>query len=254
MPSLIIFFLFMPLSTFAVVGAEAPELRQQYVVLLHGLSLSPWAMKCIEGRLKKNGYKVINAKYPSRKKSIEELADDVFTGKLAGILNQPDKEIHFVTHSMGGILLRSYCSRQSIDNIGRVVMIAPPNQGSQIADRLHDKRWFQKLMGPGACELGAGRGGIPGTLGPAPFSVGVIAGTLSLNPVFFRWLPGRNDGRVSLEATRLDNMKDFTTFHCNHTFLLWKPTVWDEIVQFLQHGRFKNSMLDSVPADSECKS
>jgi len=209
----------------------------EHIVLLHGLGRTHRSMRTIELHLRHAGFNVINIDYPSRSHPIEELAliigDHV---KLAGI--NADGKVHFVTHSLGGILVRWLYSRGRIRNIGRVVMLSPPNQGSEVADRINRYRFFRKILGPSIQQLGTDTDGVPSALGPAGFELGIITGTKSLNPLFSYWVPGRDDGKVSTERAKVDGMKDFLVLPHSHGFIMHSPEVVEQVVYFLQNGRF----------------
>jgi triacylglycerol lipase len=215
-----------------------PGTGTDYVVLLHGLGRTPISMKRLEWSLKKENYRVINASYPSTRVSIQEAADRW----LGEILRErtPDKnvKIHFVTHSLGGIVLRQYLSEHRIENLGRVVMLAPPNQGSELADRLKNNCLYRFATGPAGQELGTGVSSLPRQLGAADFELGIIAGDRSLNPLFSAWIPGADDGKVSVSSTRLVGMRDFLVVHHSHTWMAWSGEVTEAVTQFLKSASF----------------
>ena len=147
--------------------------------------------------------------------------------------------LHFVTHSMGGILLRCYLRNHSIPKLGRVVMLAPPNAGSELADWLKPTRLYRTVNGPAGQQLGTD--GLPLALGPWPVDageLGIIAGAASLNPVFTAHLPGPNDGKVTVASARLAGLKDFLTVPHSHTWLAWRAPVIAQVRAFLRHGGF----------------
>ena len=218
---------------------DHPQTSPDYVMLLHGLGRTALSMKRLEWTLAAASYQVINLSYPSTRISVQEAADHW----LAGVLNKhtPDRtvKIHFVTHSLGGIVLRQYLSSHEIENLGRVVMIAPPNHGSEVADKLKHRRFYQWLMGPAGQQLGTGPENRPGKLGPADFELGVIAGNRSLNPLFSSWIPGPDDGKVSVRSTQLEGMRDFLVVRRTHTWMVWHKEVALAVRQFLEKGRFE---------------
>jgi pimeloyl-ACP methyl ester carboxylesterase len=222
-----------------VMGAEIDCLRsQEVVVLLHGMGRSALSMKRLEWTLGRHGYRVVNVSYPSTRFSVEKLTDDHLRPALEEIGKSPPGQIHFVTHSLGGILVRHYLGTHAMTNLGRVVMLGPPNQGSEVADAL--KRWsfYRLLVGPSGMQLGTGAGDLPRQLGPARFEVGVIAGDRSFNPLFSRLLPGPDDGKVSVASARLEGMKDFLVVHHSHTWLPWRKAVSRQVLAFLKQGQF----------------
>jgi triacylglycerol lipase len=209
-----------------------------YVVLLHGLGRSTASMKRLEWTLTRRGYRVVNVSYPSTKVSVQEAAANSLT-IISRIQNQdPDAKVHFVTHSMGGIVLREYLANHRMKNLGRVVMIAPPNQGSQLADKLQRHKLYRFLTGPAGQQLGTGAALLPRKLGAADFELGVIAGDRSLNPLFSAIIPGTDDGKVSVANTRLEGMSDFVVLHASHTWLPWRRSVGKATARFLESGQF----------------
>lgn len=154
---------------------------KEHVILLHGLCRTSYSMAAMERSLLEAGYSVFNIDYPSRAAPIEELSEHAIADALSCCRRDGARVIHFVTHSMGGILVRSYLSRHAIPELGRVVMLAPPNQGSEVVDRIGHWKLFSTLNGPAGGELGTTTDSIPNQLGPATFSVGIIAGNRSLN-------------------------------------------------------------------------
>jgi hypothetical protein len=212
---------------------------QEYVILLHGLCRTSRSMVPMERALTAAGYHVLNLDYPSRTAAIEKLSDDAIGRAVAGCQKAGATKIHFVTHSLGGILVRSYFSRYSIPNLGRVVMLGPPNQGSEVVDKLGSWWAFQKLNGPAGKELGTDKNSTPNKIGPANFCVGVIAGDRSINWINSLLIPGRDDGKVSIERTKLAGMTDHIVIHAAHPFLMRNRTAIRQTIYFLHTGRFE---------------
>ncbi len=211
------------------------------VVLLHGLGLRSWAMARLARALRADGYRVINLTYPSRTMPLEELADTWLPAQLRVAGLGADARVDFVTHSMGGILVRFYRRDHPADHPGRVVMLAPPNQGSEVVDHLNGFapfRWFTGLNGR---RLGTDAASAPHLLGPWPRGageLGIIAGNRSLNPLFSAWLGGPNDGKVSVARTRLEGMTDFIVLPHSHTWLQWCDDTAAQVQSFLLSGKF----------------
>lgn len=211
------------------------------VILLHGLGRTYKSMDTMEVKLTAKGYYVINIDYPSTKHTIETLAnhlDDVIKNCC------PDRteKINFVTHSMGGIIVRYYLSKHSISNLGRVVMLSPPNRGSELVDTLKENFIFQESMGPAAQQLGTGNESLPLKLGPVNFEVGVITGDSTLNPLYSSIIPGEDDGKVSVENAKVEGMTDFLVVPNSHSFIMNSPEVIEQTAYFLEYGCFKQIM------------
>jgi pimeloyl-ACP methyl ester carboxylesterase len=211
-----------------------------YVILLHGLGRTPLSMKRIEWTLKKENYRVINLRYPSTRVSIQDAADHWLGDVLKNQISDPAARIHFVAHSLGGIVLRQYLTNHEIPNLGRVVMLAPPNHGSELADRLQNNCLYRLATGPAGQQLGTSESGIPMQLGPVDFELGVIAGDRSLNPLFSWWIPGPDDGKVSVRSAMIPGA-DFLLVHHSHTWMAWSARVNVAITQFLRAGSFSKS-------------
>ena len=212
----------------------APPPETATVVLLHGLGRTPGSMKPMEEALEANGYRVVNVGYPSREQAIEALVDTLDAALEGCCAEGP---VHFVTHSLGGILVRAYAVRHGAERIGRVVMLSPPNAGSEVVDRLDGIPPVAWLLGPAFLQLGTDSAAVPAGLGPPPFEVGVITGDASLNPLFSWWLPGEDDGKVSVASARLEGA-EFLVVPYTHAFIMRREEVIDQVVAFLRTGRF----------------
>lgn len=206
------------------------------VILLHGLARTSRSMAPLEKVLIAQGYHVINQDYPSRKARIEDLADIA----IGSALRQCHKgqTIHFVTHSLGGILVRQYLSQQAIPGLKHVVMLGPPNQGSEVVDTLKAIPGFHFINGKAGLQLSTDTTSLPKSLGPAQFDVGIIAGTKSINPILSLFIPGRNDGKVAIDNTKLDGMHDHIEVATTHPFMMRNATVIQHICHYLKHGNF----------------
>ena len=192
-------------------------------------------------KLRARGYQVVNINYPSRHMPIDELAMVVIDQCLSIAHNLGCNRIDFVTYSMGGILVRHYQRHHSIEHLHRVVMLGPPNQGSEVVDRFRHIPLFHWMHGPAGSQLGTTGEDIPKQLGPVDFELGVIAGIRSINPLLSTLLPGQNDGKVSVENTKIEGMQDFITIPSTHTFMMRNSRVIHQVIHFLQFGRFDHA-------------
>ena len=211
------------------------------VVLLHGLARSDSSMKKLDIELQKENFQTVNVDYPSRDYSIEELAEIAISPALE-LCSNPD-EIHFVTHSLGGILVRQYLSNNKIPNLGRVVMLGPPNKGSEVVDKMKNVPGFHFINGDAGMQLGTGEMSVPNKLGPAEFDVGIIAGTESINLILSLIIPSTDDGKVSVERTKLEGMNDHIEMETSHPFMMKNKRVIAQVIHYLKHGNFEREYL-----------
>ena len=226
----------------AIVAISSPALSApESVILLHGLCRTSHSMAKMERALTDAGYRVQNVNYPSRTASIQQLADDAIGEAVVNCQRDGPAKIDFVTHSLGGILVRSYLARHSLPSLGRVVMLAPPNQGSEVVDKLGWTFVFKWLNGPAGSELGTGDNSTPDQLGPATYPVGVIAGDRSINWINSLLIPGRDDGKVSIERTKLAGMSDHLVIHTAHPFIMKNCEAVRQTIQFLRTGAFDHA-------------
>lgn len=209
------------------------------VVLLHGLARTSLSMELMGWALEDRGYLIANIDYPSREHRIEELAP-MAVGQGIEACNESGRAaaIHFVGHSLGGILVRQYFSENRIDNMGRVVMLGPPNQGSKAVDEFEGVPGFDWFGGVAGSQLGKGEDSIPRKLGTPDFEFAVIAGNQSIDPVTSAFLDDPDDGRVSISDTKLDGMKDFRVVNASHAFIMQKTQVFMLVEEFLRTGSF----------------
>lgn len=193
----------------------------------------------IEIALQKAGYKTYNCNYPSRTQPIE-LLSETFIGQAITHCEKTynPSRIHFVTHSMGGILTRYYLSQYKPGNLGRVVMLAPPNAGSELVDRLSGLELFRLINGPAGKQLGTSESSLPNSLPAVDYEVGIIAGNKSFNVLASALIGTENDGKISTNSARLDGMADYIVLPYTHTFMMQRSEVIEQTIKFLKNGRF----------------
>jgi len=224
--------------------ALAQEQPNRCAVVLHGLARTSASMAPVRRHLLDAGWSVVNQGYPSRRAPIEVLADYVELA-IDECLHQgfAPTQIDMVTHSMGAILVRQWRANNPHMQIGRTVMLAPPNHGSELVDRLARAPAFRLWNGPAGRQLGTDSDAIwrvlPG--GDSNWEVGVIAAVGGAGTLLGRHLPSPNDGKVSLASTRLAGMRDHVTVRASHTFIMREPLVLAQILSFLRRGMFERS-------------
>lgn len=241
------------IATTATIGSADFEVPRPgdgpRVVLLHGLIRSGRSMTKMGEALSEAGYRVCNITYPSRHHTIEVLAAEYVAPQVERCFPDRGRPVHFVTHSMGGILVRQLAASGAMPDLGRVVMLGPPNGGSELVDRFGHWWLFEAVNGPAALELGTDGDSAPVRLGPATFEVGVIAGDKSWNWLLSRYFPGPNDGKVSVKHATLEGMRDFVVVDVTHTFLMRDEAAIWQTLHFLEDGVF-GRRLGEVPWSS----
>jgi pimeloyl-ACP methyl ester carboxylesterase len=224
-----------------------PATPIECVVLLHGLGRTRWSMKPMADALRAAGYVTVNIDYPSRKQPIEILANSAVGEGIESCRQADAAAIHFVTHSMGGILVRYFLAKHRLDRLGRVVMLSPPNQGSEVTDMLKNEPLYAWINGPAGQQLGTDPDSLPLRLGRVNFALGVITGNRAA--FYDTWLadaiPGPNDGKVSVARAQVAGMADFLVVPSTHTFIMEEPQVILQTFNFLRYGHFQP---DNAPA------
>lgn len=234
------------LAAFLTLMPAAAFAEKETVVLLHGIGVAGWTMARLGSALTRDGFHVVNLSYPSRTVPLETLARDWLPAQLTAHHTAASPRLHFVTHSMGGILVRAWLDRQSRTgtafpaNLGRVVMLAPPNAGSEAADRLGRVWLFRALLGPNLARLGPAPENLPRALGPWPATVelGIIAGNHSVNPLASVWVPKPNDGPVSVANSHLAGERAHRVLPVSHTGILFRAVTARAVTSFLRTGCF----------------
>ena len=214
------------------------------VLLLHGLARSERSMRPLARALRAHGFAPRSIDYPSRQHRIDALVDTVVAPAVERLEAGGAARVHFVTHSLGGVLTRAYAARRfdagdPLPEGSRAVMIAPPHGGSEVADIVRRVRPIRAYFGPSLDELGTDGDSVPLALGPVRgIEAGVIAGDVNRYPILGRALPGPGDGSVAVERTRADGLADWTLVHRTHALITFAPDVTDATIRFLETGRF----------------
>jgi pimeloyl-ACP methyl ester carboxylesterase len=215
----------------------------QCVILLHGLGRTHHSMTAMAEALGTVGYRTVNLGYPSREATVEALAMQAIPAALDKCGRTDSGSIHFVTHSMGALLVRYYLAHQELEHLGRVVMLSPPNQGSEVCDTLRDNFFYRWYNGPAGQQLGTGPDDLPARLDPVDYSAGVITG--NVHCFFDGWLarmiPGEDDGKVAVQRAKVSGMADFLVLPYSHSFIMDKEETIAQAIYFLRHGAFRRS-------------
>jgi len=166
----------------------------------------------------------VNIDYPSKKETIESISNDCLKNNLKEKCPDKKRKIHFVTHSMGGIIVRHFLEKNKLKNLGRVVMLAPPNNGSKMADVFSRFEVVNHILGPALKQLTSHKKSPPKFISRPDYEVGVIA--------------GKFDGKVSIKSTKLVGMKDFLVVPSAHSFIMDWEDVIVAVRNFLKNGKF----------------
>lgn len=223
---------------FSIHGQPAAET----VVFIHGLQRTGFSMVRIERVFRNAGYRTIVCTYSSAT-PIASISTNLFANLSPLLRNTP--KVHFVTHSMGGIILREGLARNALPNatIGNAVMLAPPNLGSELIDKFANTPGFDTMWGAAGRGLRTGPDGFPAYLPPVDFHCGVIAGTRSVSPLSI-FIPGRDDGKVSIASTYAPGVASHADMPASHLLMTFHDSVGLEALHFIRNGRYS---IDPVP-------
>lgn len=233
----ILFILFLPLIGFSLLHAQQKATaKKDIVVLLHGLGKSKSSMWLLRSRLENAGFTVEAIGYHSLDRPPEQILRDV-TKEINSIHVDSNQTVHFVGHSLGGLLIRAFLDSNKSQKLGRVVLIGSPSKGTPFVDHFRDE-WWMKLAGPTANALGTNEKSFPHSLHPPYYPVGVIAGVSNIinNEQF---IPGEDDGVVPVESTKIEGMTDFIKIKTSHSMMNYNEAVAEQTIEFLRHGKFK---------------
>ena len=203
------------------------------VVLLHGLWRGWRAMQPLARALEQEGFSTLNIPYPSGRMSIPNLVSRVRSQVEKIPTDQP---IHFITHSLGGIIVRSIFATEVPWKPGRILMLAPPNHGSEIVDWTKKHPILNQFLGPAGRALGSE--GMTHELPQLPKDVeaAVIMGNRCSIPIFKKLLATENDGIVSAAGGRISGLRGFSVINADHTFIQMHPEAIRLGVHFLKTG------------------
>lgn len=218
--------------------AQESNIDGDYVVILHGIARSKNHMKKLEKFLQKDGYQVVNIDYPSTKYPIQKLTDII--NKEISERVSDDKKIHFIGYSMGSLMTRALIHKFKYKNLGRVVHLAPPNNGSEVADFMKDYWIYKTIFGPAGQQLVTNQNEFQDLFGEVNYELGIIAGNSTIDPISSAIIKKENDGKVSVESTKLAGMKDHIIIKSSHTFFPYNKKVQMQTLNFLKYGQFNH--------------
>lgn len=223
---------------FAFSLGTTPALASDCVVLLHGMGRTKLSMWKADSYLKQHGYSTVNVDYPSTKEAIEKLARKYIPPAIAQCKRLKTEKIHFLTHSLGGIIIRQFLQDNELPLGSRVVMLSPPSKGSELADTLKEFFLYELMTGPAGQQLGTSKNDLPNKLRPVNVQVGIITGNQTIEPWFSGLISGEDDGKVSVERAKLKEAVDFIVVAQNHTFIMMSKKVIEQADYFFQNGKF----------------
>ncbi len=228
------------LIVFFSIAALNAVSQNECVILLHGLGDVKYSMFKIENDLKDAGYFTKNIGYKPLKETIELLSERELVPLVQIYQKMGFEKIHFVTHSMGGLIVRYFLQENELPKGSRIVMLSPPNHGSEVVDYFAESPFFNLLVGDVGKELATNSSFLSNleTVEPA---IGIIAGSKSTNPLFSKIIPGDDDGRVSVENTKLAEMDDFFVVPKTHLTIKYSNLVAYQIQEFLMDGKFDHN-------------
>ena len=232
----IIIFIKSCLTTTALVTAKQ---NGDYVIILHGITRNSSHMISLAKAMENAGYDVINLDYPSTQYKIEWLVKFIQIKLTKKLTKQ--KPVHFVGHSMGGLVVRAILHKYNYPRLGRVVQLAPPNHGSEVADFFQDNALYKKIYGPAGQQLTTNKD-LSHLFGEINYELGIIAGNNSKNPICSTIIPGDDDGKVSIKSTKLSGMTDHLIISASHTSLPKNKIVHQQTIYFLQNGAFNKKL------------
>ena len=221
----------------------AADSRNEIVILIHGLRGNTDDMQIITDYLKEYNFETVNFVYPSKDDKIQNLAEIFLKPEVLKQIEKQPKQIHFVTHSMGGIVLRSYLVNHltEIDSIlGKVIMISPPNKGSDVSEFFKKTMLYQKRYGISGQQIGYDINKQVGLSDSVSYNPGIIAGTDTQFPYFSYFIKGDDDGKISTERTKLKGMGDYIEMHFPHDTIMEQKEVAKQVLHYIENSEFED--------------
>ena len=220
--------------------------NKEKIVLVHGYGRSPSAMWRMSEFFEKAGYQVYNIGYRSITQDIDGIKDE-FYSKVDKYLSTTNQKVHFIGHSMGGLLIRSYLGERKVHNMGNVVIMGSPNKGTPVVDKLKEK-WYFPLGGPAIKSLSAKGSSFLRSLKRPYYKLGVIAGIIT-RPKNKDLIPGKDDGLVPFESTKVEGMKDMIVLPVSHYMMRYDQLVFNQVLYFIKNSEFKNKKLAKLATE-----
>lgn len=214
--------------------------ENEVVVMLHGLARSDASFNKMDKSLQEQGYETCNISYPSTKYPVEALVEKFVMPEIQRCIEEKYKQVNFVTHSMGGIIVRYMATQTLPFKINRVVMLSPPNKGSEVVDTLGGLWLFKAINGPAGLQLSTRNDSLPNSLGKPEFELGIITGNKTINFILSTMIEGDDDGKVSVESAKLEGMKDFLVIEATHPFIMKNKIAIEQTKHFLKNAEFKH--------------
>ena len=206
--------------------------NMEYIVLFHGIYGTEKDMKPIAEMLGNKNYNIISIQYPTNSDSVEMISEKYIKPVIDGLDN--DKKVHFVVHSMGSGILRYYLKNNNMDNLGKVVFISPPSHGSALADHFISKM-LKDLLGEAVLQFSIKEDSFVNKLGNPDYSCYVLIGNKSNNPLYSVIIPGKDDGMVPLDGSKLDSCAYKVVDKASHTSILKDERTFNEIENYLKN-------------------
>ena len=226
-------------SSFFQYSIASTDASDDFVIILHGLRGKSSSFLELERALQANGFNVCRVDYPSTKRTIQVLADMAIGEAVLRCKQAGSDTLYFVTHSMGAIVLRYFLQENDLPRCGRVVFICPPNHGTELVDKFAWCGLYRKINGPAGMQLGTAKDGFVSSLELPDYNFGVVMSTRSINPLASAFIPGEDDGRVSIESAKLAGMRDFVLVQSNHHNSMKKQETIQRVINFFKSGEFK---------------
>lgn len=229
--------LLFPLLLLPALGCDANSGSEEVesVVLVHGLGRRASSMALLSVRLEWAGYDVTTVSYESMSDPFSRQVDAIASAVQRCCPDAP--KVHFVGHSLGGLVIRGYLAEDPPASLGRVVLLTPPNQGSIFVDWLSDMSLAEEVLGPVGSALGTDSAGIPASLPPPDYEMGIIAGNRAVHPIGHPAIPGPDDGIISVEQTRIGGVP-VMVLPRSHAFIANSRHAADAVIRFLRTGTF----------------